>query len=63
MRVDATTTDRVYPFHCGSVASLFGGACPRKFVVFVTHNTGAALNATGGNHVVYTTGVHGNNNA
>lgn len=61
--VDATTSDRTYPFHCGSVAALFGGVCPRKFVVFVTHNTGVNLNSTGGNHFVYTTSVHGNNNA
>jgi hypothetical protein len=63
MAVDATTSDRAYPFNCGSVAALFGGICPSKFIVFVTHNTGVNLNATGGNHFVYTTGVYGNNNA
>ena len=46
MPVDATTTGRVYDFGQVSVASLFGGVCPRKFVVFVTHNTGVALDAT-----------------
>jgi hypothetical protein len=63
MNVDATTSDVAYAFGPFSVASLFGGVCPRKFVIFVTHNTGVALNATGGNHFIYTTGVHGNNNA
>lgn len=63
MSVDATTSDRAYPFNAGSVAALFGGICPRKFVVFVTHNTGVNLNSTGGNQFVYTTGVYSNNNA
>lgn len=63
VNVDATTSDRAYPFNAGSVAALFGGLCPRKFVIFVTHNTGVNLNATGGNHFVYTTGVYSNNNA
>jgi hypothetical protein len=63
MNCDSTTSDRAYAFGPVSVASLFGGVCPRKFVVFVTHNTGVALNATAGNHFIYTTGVHVNNNA
>lgn len=38
-------------FNWGVLASrVFGGFLPPKFVVFVTHNTVAALNATGGNH-------------
>jgi hypothetical protein len=57
MLCDATTSDRAYPFGPISVASLFGGVCPRKFVVFVTHNTGVNLNATGGNHYVNITPV------
>lgn len=48
--VDSATSDRAYPFTAGSVAALFGGILPERFVVFVTHNTGAALNATPGNH-------------
>jgi hypothetical protein len=51
MAVDATTTGRVYPFGKVSVASLFGGVCPPKFTVFVTHNTGAALDASAGGTV------------
>jgi hypothetical protein len=62
MLVDATTSDRAYPFNAGSVAALFGGLCPRKFVVFVTHNTGVNLNSSAGNHFVYSTGVYSNNN-
>lgn len=58
MRVDATTSDRDYPFGPVSVAALFGGACPKKFVVFVTHNTAVNLNATAGNHSVWITPVY-----
>ena len=50
MLVDATTSDRSYPFSIGSVAALFGGNCPAKFLLFTSHNTGVALNSTGGNH-------------
>lgn len=57
MSVDANTSDRAYPFGMVSVASLFGGVCPRKFVVFVAHNTGVNLNATGGNHYVNVTPI------
>lgn len=55
--VDATTSDRPYPFEF-SVASLFGGVCPDKFVLFTTHNTGANLNSTGGNQVFNVKGVY-----
>lgn len=57
MLVDATTSDRDYYFGPVSVASLFGGALPKKFSVFVAHNTGVNLNSTGGNHVVSITPV------
>jgi hypothetical protein len=57
MTTDATA-NRTYPFAKISVASLFGGVCPRKFVVFVTHSTVAALNATAGNHDVNVQGVY-----
>ncbi len=40
-----------------SVAALFGGTLPRKFVVFVTHNTGVNLNATGSNHQITVKGI------
>jgi len=51
------TSDRVYPFSCRSVAALFGGVLPKKFVVFVTHSTGVALNATGSNHKISYYGI------
>jgi len=40
-----------------SVASLFGGVLPRAIGGFVVHNTGVALNATSGNHVISVTPV------
>lgn len=55
--VDTTTSDRDYPFGPVSVAQLFGGIMPPKWGVFVTHNTGQALNATGGNHFLKYTGI------
>lgn len=58
MAVDATTSDRSYPFGPVSVASLFGGVMPKQFVVFVAHNTGVNLNSTAGNHVVSVTPVY-----
>jgi hypothetical protein len=52
------TSDRTYPFGPISVASLFGGVLPKKFVVFVTHNTGVNLNSTGSNQAIYITPVY-----
>jgi hypothetical protein len=49
LRVDSTTTDRVYPYFY-SIASLYGGVVPKKVAIFVTHNTGVNLNSTGSNH-------------
>jgi len=51
------TSNLAYYFGSVSVASLFGGTMPKKFVVFVTHNTAVNLNATGGNHAIYVTPV------
>lgn len=55
--VDATTSDRTYEFGPISVRSLFGGAMPQYWGVFLTHNTGVNLNATAGNHQMKYTGV------
>lgn len=52
LNVDSNNSDRAYDFGKLSVAQLFGGVCPHTFTVFVTHNTGVNLNATGGNHFV-----------
>lgn len=57
MRVDSTTSDRVYPYSF-TVASLFGGVCPAKFVMFTTHSSVAALNATGSNQTMNYRGVY-----
>lgn len=49
------TNSRVYTMHPVSVASLFGGTCPRKFVVFVTHTvhtTTTAIAASGNTFTV-----------
>lgn len=50
-----TTSDRTYYFSAISVRSLFGGDLPKKFVVFVVHDTAVNLNATAGNHVISVT--------
>lgn len=49
-----TTNNQSYEVKAFSVASLFGGVLPKRWGVFVTHSSGVALNATGGNHeIVY----------
>jgi hypothetical protein len=40
-------TDDVYWIAPFSVAALFGGVCPEKFVLFITHSTGVNLAASG----------------
>lgn len=52
------TSDLPYFFGPISVAALFGGVCPKKFAIFVTHNTGVNLHATAGNHVISVVGVY-----
>lgn len=49
LNVDATTSNRAYHYSF-KVAPHFGGVCPEKVAVFVTHNTGVNLNATAGTH-------------
>jgi hypothetical protein len=48
----SATSNVDYPFGPVSIASLFGGVVPPKFVLFVTHSTGVALNSTAGNHQI-----------
>jgi hypothetical protein len=50
--VDATS-DRDYFIPMTSIASLFGGQMPQFWGVFVVNGSGAALNATGGNHILH----------
>lgn len=54
------TSDRTYPFAPFSVRALFGGSCPQDFTIFVTHDTGVNLNATGSNHAIYAQPVYEN---
>jgi hypothetical protein len=51
------TSNKTYQWGPFSVAQAFGGTMPRKWSVYVVHNTGVALNATAGNHEVKHTPV------
>jgi hypothetical protein len=53
----AVTSNVAYAWGPFSIAQAFGGTMPRKWGIFVTHNTVAALNATPGNHEVKYTPV------
>lgn len=48
-----TTNSDAYYLDCPSVAAVFGGNLPKKFVVFITHSTGQNL-AAAGNQVTVT---------
>lgn len=54
--VTDTTASQVYYIAPFSVAALFGGVCPAKFVIFVTQSTGTTLETTG--NQVTTKGVY-----
>ncbi len=47
-----SSSNITYFFGPFSLAKLFG-AMPKKWGIFVTHNTGADLHATGSNHALY----------
>jgi hypothetical protein len=51
------TSDVTYFFGPLSVRDCFG-SMPKKFVVFVTHDTAVNLNSTGGNHAIHITPVY-----
>lgn len=54
-----TTASDVYWLNCPSVAAVFNGTVPRKFVIFITHSahtTTAAIAASG--NAVYVKGVY-----
>jgi hypothetical protein len=53
----SATSDQAYTWGPFSMAQAFGGALPEKTGVYVVHNTGVALNATGANHEVKRTPV------
>ena len=52
-----STSNIAYYFPPTSIAQLFGQV-PKKWGIFVTHNTGVNLNATGGNHVISAVGIY-----
>ncbi len=43
----AATTNQVNPFDAGAISALFGGVTPKLWSVWVTHNSGQALKASG----------------
>ena len=57
MLTDATS-DRAYWFGPVPLASVFGGTLPPRWGVFVVHDTGVNLNATGSNHAIYQRGQY-----
>lgn len=46
-----TTGSRDYYLDCPSVAAVFGGVVPKKFVIFIAHATGQNLAGSGNNQV------------
>jgi hypothetical protein len=52
------SSDRTYHFSGVSLRQVFGGCLPSQCVLFITHNTGVALNATSGNHEFRIQGVY-----
>lgn len=53
----SSTSNQLYTWGPFSVAQAFGGIVPYKWGVYIVHNTGVALNSTGGNHEVKYTSV------
>ncbi len=51
------TSNHSYEWGPFSIAQAFGGTMPKKWSVYIVHNTGVALNATGTNHEVKYTPV------
>lgn len=49
LNVDSTTTGRVYELQQRDLAACNGGSLWSDYAIFVTQNTGAALDSTGGN--------------
>lgn len=47
MSVDSTTSDRIYYLAPTAVAPLFGGHMPKRWGLFVSHNTSVALKSSG----------------
>lgn len=52
-----STSNHAYEWGPFSVAQAFGGTMPKKWGIFIVHNTGVNLNSTGGNHEIKYTPV------
>jgi hypothetical protein len=52
------TSDRTYFVRPFSVAACFGGSMPKKWGIFVAHDTGVNLNSTSGNHAFHGTPIY-----
>lgn len=48
----AATSNVAYKWGPKSIAQAFGGIIPVQWGIWITHNTGVNLNATGGNHEI-----------
>lgn len=57
LTVTDTTASRVYYLDINSVAAVFGGNLPKKFVIFITQSTGTTIETTG-NQVTITGSYH-----
>ena len=57
LSVDSTTSNRAYYLAPASVAQRFGGVLPKRWGLFISHNTGVNSNTTAGNHGWKYTGV------
>lgn len=61
IQVPAATSNVTYEMLPTSIAARFGGTMPKFWGLYVSHNTGVALNSTAGNHsfeyvgITYTT--------
>lgn len=53
-----STSDRTYWIAPFSVAALFGGILPKRWGLWVTHDTGVNLNSNGSNHALSYTPVY-----
>lgn len=52
-----STSNHTYEFGPFSIAAAFGGTLPGKWGIFIVHNTGVALHATGSNHEIKKTAI------
>jgi len=57
LSVSTNTSDRVYYLAPTAVAPLFGGILPKRWGLFIAHNSGVNSNSTAGNHEWKFTGI------